>query len=95
MLGNMKKFASMMVILAGFSAGPALRPMLAQQKQADQAVPKQAVDPVCGMKVDPKAKETQKSEYKGKTYYFCSREDKASFDKSPDQYASKAEAKKK
>jgi YHS domain-containing protein len=28
-----------------------------------------------------------KSEYKGKTYYFCSRQCKDSFDKNPAQYA--------
>ena len=41
-------------------------------------------DPVCGMIVDPK--DAPKSEYKGKTYYFCSREDKERFDKAPAEY---------
>jgi YHS domain-containing protein len=39
------------------------------------------VDPVCGMKVDPKTAPT--STHAGKTYYFCSKEDKAKFDKNP------------
>ncbi len=42
------------------------------------------VDPVCGMSVDPKASE--KSIYKGTTYYFCSRSEKRAFDKSPEKY---------
>lgn len=82
---GMKKIA-LTVIAAGL--------MFGQQKADPNAVPKQATDPVCGMTVDPKASDTQKSEYKGKTYYFCSREDKAKFDKSPAQYAAKADAKK-
>jgi YHS domain-containing protein len=45
------------------------------------------VDPVCGMKVDPKT--ASKSVYAGKTYYFCSKEDKAKFDKNPAAYLKK------
>ncbi len=52
-----------------------------------QQAPKETTDPICSMKVDPKTAE--KSVYKGKTYYFCSKEDKAEFDKSPDKYAKK------
>ncbi len=43
-------------------------------------------DPVCGMEVNPKSA-TNKSEYKGQTYYFCSSGCKASFDKDPEKYA--------
>ncbi len=43
-----------------------------------------AKDPVCGMEVDEKkAKAT--SEYKGKTYYFCSKGCKVFFDKDPEK----------
>ncbi len=42
-------------------------------------------DPVCGMDVDPKTA-AGKSEYKGQTYYFCSKGCKASFDKNPEKY---------
>ncbi len=42
-------------------------------------------DVVCGMMVDPKTAGA-KSEYKGKTYYFCSKGCKAAFDKQPDKY---------
>jgi len=49
-------------------------------------------DPVCGMKI--KASEAKfKSEYKGKTYYFCSSDCKAKFEKEPEKYAVKGEAK--
>jgi YHS domain-containing protein/putative intracellular protease/amidase len=40
--------------------------------------------PVCGMDVDPKT--DPKSVYKGKTYYFCSDDDKKTFDSAPDKF---------
>ena len=43
-------------------------------------------DVVCGMQIDP-AKAAGKSEYNGKTYYFCSASCKAKFDANPKQYA--------
>ena len=43
-------------------------------------------DVVCGMQIDP-AKAAGKSEYQGKTYYFCSKPCKTKFDAKPDQYA--------
>jgi YHS domain-containing protein len=55
----------------------------------DQAMEaKQVTDPVCGMTVDPKTA-TNKSVYAGKTYYFCSKEDKAKFDGDPEKYLKK------
>lgn len=44
-----------------------------------------AVDPVCGMTVDP-ATAAAKSEYKGKTYYFCSEGCRKAFEANPEQY---------
>ena len=44
-----------------------------------------AKDPICGMKVDEKNAK-YKSEYKGKTYYFCSPSCKEDFDKNPEKY---------
>jgi putative intracellular protease/amidase/YHS domain-containing protein len=41
--------------------------------------------PVCGMDVDPKI--APKSVYKGTTYYFCSDDDKKTFDAAPDKFA--------
>ncbi len=47
-------------------------------------------DVVCGMDVDPKTA-TQKSEYQGQTYYFCSPGCKKAFDKEPQKYAVKTQ----
>jgi len=44
-----------------------------------------AKDPVCGMNVDEKTAKI-KSEYKGKTYYFCASGCKSTFDKNPSKY---------
>jgi len=41
-------------------------------------------DPVCGMPVDEKI--AAKSEYDGRTYYFCSNSCKSDFDSNPAQY---------
>jgi YHS domain-containing protein len=47
-----------------------------------------AKDPVCGMKV--KEKDTKwRSEYKGKTYFFCAPGCKTVFDKEPEKYLKK------
>lgn len=43
-------------------------------------------DPVCGMQVNP-ASAAGKSEYQGKTYYFCNAGCKRKFDQNPQQYA--------
>jgi len=45
-----------------------------------------AKDVVCGMQVDTKTP-SAKSEYKGKTYYFCSLHCKKQFEKNPEKYA--------
>ncbi len=70
------------LLLAAASAG------FAQSKQGPPPVQKQTeeaklVDPVCGMQIDP-AKAAGKSEYKGKTYYFCSDRCKKTFDANPE-----------
>lgn len=44
-----------------------------------------AKDPICGMMVDEK-KAKLKSEYNGKTYYFCAPSCKAKFDKDPAKF---------
>jgi YHS domain-containing protein len=46
-----------------------------------------AKDPICGMNVDEKTVEF-KSEYKGKTFYFCNQSCKVTFDKNPTRYVS-------
>ena len=47
-----------------------------------------AKDPVCGMDVDEK-NAAAKSDYKGKTYYFCAPGCKVAFDKEPEKYLGK------
>lgn len=59
-------------------------PVLAQDAKKTDKPAKEAQDPVCGMMV-PTAT-SPKSEYKGKTYYFCSLDDKKEFDKAPVSY---------
>lgn len=44
-------------------------------------------DPVCGMKVSRNSE--WKSVYAGKAYYFCNKEDKATFDKNPESFLKK------
>jgi len=46
-----------------------------------------AKDPICGMSVDEKTAKF-KSDYKGKTYYFCNQMCKTTFDKNPAKYGS-------
>jgi len=43
-------------------------------------------DPVCGMQVDGQTG-SQKSNYQGKDFYFCSETCKQQFDQNPKQYA--------
>jgi YHS domain-containing protein len=45
-----------------------------------------AVDPICKMTVDERTAKF-KSEYKGKTYYFCAPGCKRKFDADPAKYA--------
>jgi len=44
-------------------------------------------DPVCGMMIDEKTAKI-KSQYRGKTYYFCAQACKIAFDKNAGKYAS-------
>ena len=43
-------------------------------------------DPICGMQVNER-KAAAQSEYKGRTYYFCSQDCKRKFEENPEQYA--------
>lgn len=47
-------------------------------------------DPICGVNVDEKTG-TLKSEYMGKTYYFCSQPCKEVFEKNPKRFAEDSE----
>ena len=57
--------------------------MEGHESKAEQGIT-EVEDPVCSMTVDPKTAE--KAVLEGKTYYFCSKEDKAKFEKSPENY---------
>ena len=71
---------------------PAARPPAASPTVAKPRVAAAVVkDPVCGMEVDVKTAVAAglKSDYKGKTYYFCSDDCKKKFDKEPAKYGAK------
>jgi len=51
-----------------------------------------AIDPICKMEVDEKTAK-YKSEYKGKTYYFCAPGCKKEFDEYPEKYVKNEEKK--
>jgi YHS domain-containing protein len=92
----MRHSISMPLVLAAALAGSGCGPGKEAPSPAPEAVSEQrepsAVaterDPVCGMFVDPKT--APKSDFEGQTFYFCSLEDKAKFDKDPGNYASQA-----
>jgi YHS domain-containing protein len=47
-------------------------------------------DPVCGMEIEPSTA-YGKTEYAGRTFYFCSQHCEEEFKKNPEKYASKLE----
>lgn len=82
----MTKTTRLMVLLA-IAAFILVLGVVAQQKADDKAV-----DPVCGMTVT-KAKAAATFDYKGTTYYFCSKGCKEAFSKEPEKYLAKKAAK--
>ena len=48
-----------------------------------------AIDPVCGMEVDP-ATTAFRAEHNGKAYYFCSRGCMLDFEEDPEKYLDEA-----
>ena len=89
---SMPLIVAMAAALAGFGCGagkeaPSPEPEAVSEQREPTAVATER-DPVCGMFVDPKT--APKSEFEGQTFYFCSLEDKATFDKDPGSYASQA-----
>ena len=60
--------------------------VLAQGTQGKKA-PEKAKDPVCGIMVDKDP--NLSTNYKGETFYFCSKADMDKFKKEPDKYAKK------
>ncbi|GAB4461891.1 MAG: hypothetical protein OHK0029_27860 [Armatimonadaceae bacterium] len=77
-----KVFAVVAVVAATMMAGTAH----AQKPSKPEPLPKKAMCPVMKHDFKPTAK-TQKSAYKGKTYYFCCGGCKPTFDKNPEKYA--------
>ncbi len=65
------------------TGGPAMLRMMAVPPGAAPA----AVDPVCGMKVDPSTT-TERVDYGGQTYYFCSPGCRSAFEADPARYLS-------
>jgi YHS domain-containing protein len=53
-------------------------------KKTEEKPVKEAQDPVCGMMVNTAT--APKTDFKGKTYYFCSIGEKEEFDKAPSTY---------
>jgi YHS domain-containing protein len=53
-----------------------------------------AVDPICKMEVDEESANWT-SEHEGKTYYFCNRGCKVTFDENPDYYLAGGETSRK
>lgn len=90
----MRHSFSMLVLAAALASGcgggkeaPSPAPEAVSEQREPSAVATER-DPVCGMFVDPKT--APKSDFEGQTFYFCSLEDKAKFDKDPGNYASQA-----
>lgn len=59
--------------------------MSAAPAELPGAAPAPAIDPVCGMTVDP-ATARHRSEYQGRLYYFCCPHCKHAFDKRPEEF---------
>jgi P-type Cu+ transporter len=57
----------------------------AQAKKSEKA--EKAKDPVCGMMVDKNPELS--ANFKGETYYFCSKTDMDQFKKAPEKYVKK------
>ena len=59
--------------------------------QGRKEVGEEFICPVDGMRMTV-AKDTPSTEYRGKTYYFCSEEEKRAFLQNPDRYVSREQA---
>lgn len=84
MKSQMSMCMEMMETKQGGKAGAG---MMGSGTSAEKKSAAKVVDPVCGMEVEMANAPT--TTYKGKTYYFCSEDDKAKFLKNPEQYANK------
>ena len=62
---------------------------LGNSREAAEAAGKQAVDPVCGMNVEP-AKAAETTEHDGRKYFFCSKSCLNKFKDNPDKFIEKS-----
>jgi YHS domain-containing protein len=75
---NRRRLIISLIVLLGVSA------LAIGQAGKSNTRPEKARDPVCGIMVE---KDPQlAAEYKGKTYYFCSKADKDKFKENPQKY---------
>jgi YHS domain-containing protein len=91
-MADMEKHMSMCMQMMGkhggmMGDGQGTRGGMMSGKSASPATSEKVVDPVCGMEVDPAT--SLKATYAGKTYYFCSEDEKAKFQKNPETYVNK------
>lgn len=86
----MKRFALLLALSACVAfAQPAKKDAKKTEPHTStQQEPKEVADPVCGMTMAPKDA-AGKYTYKGKTYYFCSKEEQQEFQKQPEKYIKK------
>ena len=75
----------------GKPAGPHVHPSPTIPPGAVSGTPEQERDPVCGMELGQGSDHglTIKTDYQGKTYYFCSAQCKQEFTKDPQRYLNK------
>jgi YHS domain-containing protein len=75
---NRQRLIISLIVLLGLSM------MAFGQAKKSNLRPEKARDPVCGIMVE---KDPQlAAEYKGKTYYFCSKADREKFKENPPKY---------
>ena len=78
-------FSSVTVISLSLMLKRYTPPALAYEMKPAMSKDNLEIDPICGMSVDPKTAQFT-SDYEGKTYYFCNKGCKETFDKNPEQY---------
>jgi YHS domain-containing protein len=81
---GMTEYQWMSLALVIFGMGLLWKNQRAHQK-INKEVTKMAKDPVCGMDVDEQ-KAAGTSQHKGRSYFFCSKSCKETFDQNPEQY---------
>lgn len=70
--------------MPGMSSGQGTSGRASTQHNPSMATSVRELERACGQKIDPRT--APKSTFNGKTYYFCTPEDKTRFDQSPAQF---------